>query len=338
MNIVYITNVYPTKYRNMSPIVKNTMEQYLKYYKDDNIFLKILTKQNFFRTIFSLRKEIKEKNIDIIHIHFGGLYALLVILICQFTSTKKIISFHGTDIHGKLEKNGRYKEKIKIKINQLSSFISFIFIDKVDFVSRILIEFIPGFYSKLFKSKYNISVLGVDYNIFRPIEINEAKSILKLDQNINYILFVNNNNSLVKREGYAREIIQGLGDKFQMLKLENIPYDKLYLYFNSCLFLLITSENEGSPNIVREALACNLPIVSVDVGDIKDYIELTENSILIEKYNVYKAIRKIQDNLSLFAIRENTREKFESKISFQYTSEKLHHLYENLIKEDFNDE
>jgi len=331
MNIIYITNVYPTKIRNLSPIVKNTMEQYLKY-NDDSIFLKFLNKQNFFRTIFFLRKEIKEKEIDILHIHFGGLYALLVILMCQFTSTKKIISFHGTDIHGQLHKKASYKDKIKIKIkiNQMSSFLSFLFIDKIDFVSKSLIAFIPSFYSKLFEHKYNISVLGVDYDIFRPIKITEAKSLLNLDKNINYILFVNNNNSLVKREGYAREIINELGESFQMLKLENIPHDKLYLYFNSSLFLLITSENEGSPNVVREAIATNLPIVSVDVGDISEYINKMKKSILIEKYNSCKAIEKIKKNIENFGTREDSRGKFEQLISYQSTSQSMYELYSKL--------
>ena len=42
---------------------------------------------------------------------------------------------------------------------------------------------------------------------------------------------------------------------------------------NACDALLFVSMYEGSPNIVKEALACNLPIVSVAVGDVAERLE-----------------------------------------------------------------
>jgi glycosyltransferase involved in cell wall biosynthesis len=42
---------------------------------------------------------------------------------------------------------------------------------------------------------------------------------------------------------------------------------------NACDVLLFTSMYEGSPNVIKEALACNLPIVSVDVGDVRERLE-----------------------------------------------------------------
>jgi glycosyltransferase involved in cell wall biosynthesis len=42
------------------------------------------------------------------------------------------------------------------------------------------------------------------------------------------------------------------------------------LYVSACDALLLTSEREASPTIVKEALASNVPVVSFDVGDVAE--------------------------------------------------------------------
>lgn len=53
-------------------------------------------------------------------------------------------------------------------------------------------------------------------------------------------------------------------------------------YMNACNVLLLTSKHEGSPTVVREALACNLPVVSVDAGDVREHIRRVEGCVLCE--------------------------------------------------------
>jgi glycosyltransferase involved in cell wall biosynthesis len=59
----------------------------------------------------------------------------------------------------------------------------------------------------------------------------------------------------------------------EILTLSNVSEESVALHMNACDALLITSYSEGSPNIAVESMACNLPIVSVDVGDVAKLVD-----------------------------------------------------------------
>jgi len=80
-----------------------------------------------------------------------------------------------------------------------------------------------------------------------------------------------------------------------------IPY-----YMSAADILILTSLWEGSPNVIKEAMACNCPIVSTDVGDVKEIIRKTDGCY-IASYDVVDVADKVGKALS-FGRRTNGRQ------------------------------
>ena len=62
----------------------------------------------------------------------------------------------------------------------------------------------------------------------------------------------------------------------EMVVVHQDPQQRLALYMSGCDVLAFPSRQEGSPNIIKQAMACNLPIVATPVGDIPELIGGTE--------------------------------------------------------------
>jgi glycosyltransferase involved in cell wall biosynthesis len=59
-----------------------------------------------------------------------------------------------------------------------------------------------------------------------------------------------------------------------------VPHALVPVYMNACDALVLTSRHEGSPTVIKEALACNLPIVTVDVGDVHQRLDPVEGCLV----------------------------------------------------------
>ena len=117
---------------------------------------------------------------------------------------------------------------------------------------------------------------GVDTALFRPLGREEARRALGWDAAAPVALFAADPSVARKRYGLALAAIEEAQAALPDLSLEvarDVPPDRIPLFMNAADCLLLTSSIEGSPNVVKEALMCNLPVVATPAGDVEELLE-----------------------------------------------------------------
>jgi glycosyltransferase involved in cell wall biosynthesis len=115
---------------------------------------------------------------------------------------------------------------------------------------------------------------GLDLSLFRPIPRAEARLRLGLHPHKPLVLFAGRPTQGRKRYQLARAAMDIVERTMaaELLVAWGVPHRDVPLYMNAADAMVFTSVQEGSPNVVKEALACDLPVVSVPVGDVPERI------------------------------------------------------------------
>jgi glycosyltransferase involved in cell wall biosynthesis len=116
---------------------------------------------------------------------------------------------------------------------------------------------------------------GVDTRLFAPADRSAARQELGWDEDARIALFAANPDVALKRFRLARAAVDHARhrlDKVELRVAYGLPPDRVPLMMNAADCLLFTSSSEGSPNVVKEALLCNLPVVSTRVADVPEML------------------------------------------------------------------
>ena len=205
-----------------------------------------------------LKKYLKKNSVSVIHAHYtlSGWVSLLAL-----PKHPIVLSLMGTDAYG--EYIGKNKIVPKSRYLIFLTYIIQPFVKAIICKSKHIQSFV------YLKRKSTIIPNGV---FLENIHFNKNgyRKELGLKQNKRYVLFIGDKEN--KRKNY-----QLLEDAFNIMDLKNteliapypIPHDRVVKYLNSADVLVVPSFMEGSPNIVKEAMACNCPVVATDVGDVQ---------------------------------------------------------------------
>ena len=123
---------------------------------------------------------------------------------------------------------------------------------------------------------------GANTAIFKPYPALQARTELSLPLDSRLVLFPWDPTRPVKRYWIAQKVVDLLKSYYnvELLTVFDQPREIIAKFMSACDVMLLTSMHEGAPLAVRESLACRLPVVSVDVGDVRRVVEKTRGGYI----------------------------------------------------------
>lgn len=245
---------------DVSPFVLSQFESLKKEKLDMILFpVKGHGAKAYLRAAFQLRKLIKETHPDIIHAHYStcGLVGTLAAFGCR---TKVVVSILGSF------------PKVTFKLHWVRFFIKHFWDATLTKSQRtanqlgLLLPVVPN---------------GVNLNQFSILSQQKAREIIGFAPDKKYVIWCSHPSRPEKRYPLAEQAVKLMNNNnVELIAVYDKPHDEVVNYMCAADVLLLTSRNEGSPNVIKEAMACNCPIVSTDVGDVQWVTEGVEGTYI----------------------------------------------------------
>lgn len=271
----------------------------------------------YLRALPNLYRKIRQVQPDVIHAHYG----LSGLLANMQRRIPVVTTYHGSDIN--IPKVLRFS-KIAMRLSAHNIFVS----------QRNRAIAFPNQQTYLSPHNLKCSLLpcGVNLTEDQLRSRSEARTILGIDTNTKVVLFAGAFEDTIKDAPLAQKSIELLGDPdVSLYELRGYTRQQVNLLMCAANCFLMTSKSEGSPQVVKEAMACGCPIVSVDVGDVAERLEGIDGCYVVESRNP----KEIKDAVTLainYVGKTNGRSKIvEMGLDNQQIAKQLVVIYEKVI-------
>lgn len=300
----------------IAPFVKEQMDNISMQIGEDVHYFVLKQKGiwGYLKEFVALRKILTLQKPDIIHAHYG-LCGLLACMASGFNRSKYIpvvTTYHGSDIN---EKKVYRFSKYAVRYSDWNIFVSN------------NLKIIAGN-----PSQSSVVPCGVDIDIFQPRNRKACRDYFHWEANRKYILFSKAFSVPVKNYPLAKAAVDKL-ENAELVELKGYTREEVSLLMNACDCALMTSFTEGSPQFIKEALSCGCPVVSTDVGDVKEVIEGLDGCY-ITSYDVNNVVDCLRNSISFSRDAQvlSRRNKILSLFSNKKNAERITEIYSNLLK------
>ncbi|UFW53825.1 glycosyltransferase [Bradyrhizobium arachidis] len=251
VRILCVTNMYPSPDRPGSgAFVCHQVEQLRRFGHTVDVIdiLGSQSKMNYLRCALDVMRMTRAVAYDVVHAHYG--YSAYP---AMFRSKAPlVITLHGTDVLGSA-------------FERLCTHAVSHFADAIIVVSEGLRKRIPGI----------VIPCGVDLGVFRPYDRDKARARLQWPTDKYIVLFPFDPARREKRYDLARASVERLvqeGVDAELMTVFNMANGEMPWCYSAADAMLLCSDREGSPTSIKEALACNLPVVATKVGDVGELL------------------------------------------------------------------
>jgi teichuronic acid biosynthesis glycosyltransferase TuaC len=267
MRVLMLTSEWPTPaHPEHAPFIVRQVSFLRKQGVDVDVF-PVHGRKNpaiYLRAWMKVRSQLFRGRYDLIHAQWAQ--AALTSLPARLPL---VVTFRGSDVEGIVSERHRHTASGWL-LQNISRSVARVASEAILVAAR-MARLLP-------RRDYHVIPSGLDLDLFRPVPQSEAQARLGLEPGKRYILFAAAPGNAVKRFALARAAVECLdeGYRAELVVATGVKPALMPMYMNACDVLLLTSAHEGSPNVVKEALACNLPVVSTDVGDVRERIQNVE--------------------------------------------------------------
>lgn len=259
MKILFVSR--EKSFSGISPIVRAQINAL----QNENVTIDVFPIQGegvigYIRSVPILRRKIKRNDFDVVHAH----YSFCGIISSFATKRAIVVSLMGSDV----KRSGLWRRVLRFFIKKMWSAT----IVKSDDMKKSLgldcVHVIPN---------------GVDLNEFRPLDKYQCRAKLGWNVDKDIVLFAADPSRFEKNYPLAEHSVRGLkDDNVEMRVVHHVDHNTMPEYINASDIVLLTSFWEGSPNVVKEAMACNKKVVTTDVGDVRYLLDGVPSSFIVQ--------------------------------------------------------
>lgn len=292
MKVLWLHNFDP-KIKNsgvfMHQAFNHIQSNYNKDFRIEMLYLGSLRNPiNIIRAIFKVY--FLSKDYDLIHAQYGSMCGF----ISSFARGKKIITLRGSDWYRK--KRGALKVILHNVFQNALTLYSLKRYDKIIVVSESMGKSVR---SRFPNSEIVVIPSPIDCEKFKPLDKAACRSRLNMCQEDKIFLFpVMNALNSVKRPQLVEEVKKFLPAHIKIITATGVDHSHMCELYNAVDAVLLPSEYEGWPNVIKEALLCNVPFIATDVSDLRSISERYPSCKIVEPnaQSIYAAIISFESN------------------------------------------